>query len=100
MAKEMSLEDQRALSIMKETVKNVRNHYKIALPWRDRKPALPNNRKMAERRLVSLQSRLKRDLGLHEKCKNVIEDYIEKGYAAGVPDKEDQCVKEDKESLG
>ena len=100
MAKEMSLEDQQALSIMKETVKNVGNHYEIALPWRDGKPALPNNRKMAERRLVSLQSRLKRDSGLREKYKNVIEEYIEKSYAARVPDKENQCVKEDKESLG
>ena len=100
MAKEMSLEDQRALSIMKETVKNVGNHYEIALPWRNGKPALPNNRKMAERRLVSLQSRLKRDSGLREKYKNVMEDYIEKGYAARVPDKEGHCVKEDKESLG
>ena len=87
MAKEMSLEDQQALSIMRETVKNVGNHYKIALPWHNGKPALPNNRKMAERRLVSLQSRLKIDSGLREKYKNIIEGYIEKGYAACVPDK-------------
>ena len=100
MTKQMSLEDQQALSIMTESVKNVGSHYEIALPWRNGKPALPNNRKMAERRLVSLQSRLKRDSALREKYKNVIEDYIEKGYAACVPDKEGQCVKEEKESLG
>ena len=56
---------------MKEAVKNVGNHYKIALPWHDGKPALPNNRKMAERRLVSLQSRLKRDSGLRKSIRTL-----------------------------
>ena len=100
MAKGMSLEDQQALSIMERTVKKVENHYEISLPWRNGNPVFPNNRKMAERRLASLQRRLKRDSSLREKCKNVIEDYIEKGYATHVPEKKGQGVKDSEDSLG
>ena len=84
LAKGMSLEDQQALSILEGSVKKVDGHYEIALPWRSGKPALPNNRKMAERRLASLQTRLRKYNGVREKYRNVMDDYLENGYAAQV----------------
>ena len=56
----MSLEDKKALSIMEESLKVVDGHYQLDLPFRD-KPALPNNRKLAERRLHSLGVRFRKD---------------------------------------
>ena len=84
LAEGISLEDQRALSIFESSVKKVDGHYEIALPWLSGKPALPNNRKMAERRLASLQTRLRKDSSLREEYRNVMGDYLENGYAARV----------------
>ncbi|XP_028416927.1 uncharacterized protein LOC114541139 [Dendronephthya gigantea] len=86
LGKGMSFEDQRALNIMESSAKKVNGHYEISLPWRDGSPSFPNNRKMAEKRLISLQRRLKKDTHLKENYRNVIEGYLEKGYAAKVPE--------------
>jgi hypothetical protein len=53
LGKGMSLEDQKALNIMESSAKKVNGHYEIALPWRVGSSNFPNNRKMAERRLIS-----------------------------------------------
>ena len=81
---EMSLEDRKALSIMESSAELVDGHYQIALPWRYGVPNLPNNRRMAEQRLKSLQWHLNRDPMLPDKYWEVIEGYIEKGFASKV----------------
>lgn len=43
-----SLEDKKALQIMKETLKVVDDHFQVALPWRNNPPYLPNNKVVAE----------------------------------------------------
>ena len=78
----MSLEDKKALSIMEESLKVVDGHYQLDLPFRD-KPALPNNRILAER-LHSLGVRFRKDPDLYEKYKNGITNNVEKGYASKV----------------
>ena len=93
LGKRMSLEDHRALRIMEDSVKKVDSHYEIALPWRSGKPALPNNRTMADKRLISLQTRLRKDPDLRERYRNVIEDYIEKGYAVKVTEENQSPLK-------
>lgn len=85
-AMEMSLEDRKALSIMENSETMVEGHYQIALPWRHSAPMLPNNTQMAEKRLISLQWRLKRNPSLRDKYRRVIEDYVEKGYATKAND--------------
>jgi hypothetical protein len=94
LGKGMSLEDQKALNITESYAKKVNGHYEIALPWRVGSPNFPNNRKMAERRLISLQRRLMKDLRLKEKYRNVIEDHLEKGYAAKVPEENQKSESE------
>ena len=53
----MSVEDQKALKTMEDSVKIVSGHYQVALPWRNQPPYLPNNRIAAEQRLQLLRKR-------------------------------------------
>ena len=76
-----SLEDKKALTKMEETVTMEDGHYMIGLPWRTPKPDLPNNRTMAEGRMRLLRKRLMKDEAMREKYANVVNGYIEKGYA-------------------
>jgi hypothetical protein len=92
--KGMSLEDQKALNNMESSAKKVNGHYEIALPWRVGSPNFPNNRNSAEKRLISLQRRLTKDPRLKEKYRNVIEDHLEKGYAAKVPEENQKSESE------
>ena len=56
-----SAEDKRALEVMVTSMKRVKEHYQIALPWRGYPPCLPNNKIMAERRALLLKKRLNKE---------------------------------------
>ena len=77
----MSLEDKKALSIMEESLKVIDGHYQLDLPFRD-KPALPNNRILAERRLHSLAVRFRKDPDLYEKYKDQESQFPAQIFAA------------------
>ena len=47
--KPLSVEDQRALKIIKDTTRLIDGHYEVDLLWREDQPSLPNNRSMVER---------------------------------------------------
>ncbi|XP_072174663.1 uncharacterized protein [Diadema setosum] len=85
-----SVEDLRALKVMKESAVMVDGHYQVALPWRSFPPVLPNNRRLAEARLGYLKKRLEKNEALHEKYVDTVSDYIAKGYA-----KEVECIPSD-----
>ena len=57
----MSNEDKQALKVFEESVTKNNGHYVIGLPWRDANIDLPDNRRMAEKRLSSLKRRLLQD---------------------------------------
>ena len=84
----MSLEDKRALAVMENSATMVDGHYQVALPWREPNPYLPNNRSMAERRLLLLKKRLLQDSKLFDGYKATMENYLDKGHARRVPDHE------------
>ena len=93
----LSIEDRRAKSIMDSSVKMVGGHYEIALPWKCETPYLPDNKIMAERRLLLLKKRLKRDLRRLAKYKETRGDYLAEGHARGItakdpPSKDDAPV--------
>lgn len=44
----ISVEDKKALAVMKSSAKLVGGHYQLALPWREPMPNLPDNWIMAE----------------------------------------------------
>ena len=56
--KSMSVEDQQALKIMKETAIQIDGHYQIALPCHKKPPCLPKHRQLAESRIRLLKKRL------------------------------------------
>ena len=84
----MSVEDERALRIMEDSVKWVSGHYQLALPWRHQPPYLPNNRVAAQQRLQLLKKRFLRDQEFFASYKTAVNDYIVKGYAKRVPEEE------------
>ncbi|KAL9960110.1 hypothetical protein ACROYT_G033517 [Oculina patagonica] len=90
----MSVENKRALAVMESSAKLVDGRYQLALPWREQVPNLPNNRVLAERRLMSLKKRFLQDAKLFKKYKATIRDYVDKGHAKRVP--ENELVVEDK----
>ena len=57
----MSIEDQKALRTMEDSVKIVSGHYQVALPWRNQPPYLPNNQLAARQRLQLLRICFLRD---------------------------------------
>ena len=61
------------------------DHYVVAVPWRDDRPSLPNNRPLAEKRLESTERNLTKNPEIAESCQKVIEEYLEKKYIHRVP---------------
>ena len=80
-----SIEDTQALTIMESSVQKRDGHYEVALPWKQcKRPSLPNNRKLAERRLDCLKGKLERDSELFNNYKTKVNEYIDLGYAEQV----------------
>ena len=80
----MSQNDRQALLIMEKTAKLSNGHYEIALPWKNDPPLLINNKSQARQRLHLLKKRLLKDLALHTKYRDFMEDLINKRYARKV----------------
>lgn len=53
--KPLSVEDKRALQIIKDTTTFVDGHYEIGLLWKCDNPQLPNSRSLADKRAESLR---------------------------------------------
>ena len=84
----MSIEDQKALRAMEDSVKIVSGRYQVALPWRNQPPYLPNNQLVAEQRLQLLRICFLRNEEFFRRYKGIVNDYITKGYAHWVPHEE------------
>ena len=81
---ENSLEDEKFLTVMEETVCQKDGKYVASLPFKDSTP-LPNNRAMAERRALSLKRKLDSDEAYKEAYSEQVEKCFLKGYAEVVP---------------
>ncbi|CAM4597167.1 unnamed protein product [Leuciscus chuanchicus] len=81
----LSRDDCRFLEMVNNTVKLVNGHYSIALPLKDRKISMPNNRKIAEQRTLNLKRRFIRDSSLHKDYTAFMNNLISSGYAEIVP---------------
>ena len=68
----MSVEDQRVLLQKENSVKLVKGHYQLGLPWRHKSVNLPNNREFAMRKLCFLKERFQRDLHIFEKYRDTV----------------------------
>ena len=83
-----SVEDNKALAKIKQSLQRRDGHFQVRLPWREDPLYLPNNKVMAEQRLDLLRKRLSKDKDLHEKYCSAIQNYLTKGYAEKVPENE------------
>lgn len=79
--KSASVEDRRAEKILNDTTKLVDGHYETGLLWKVDGTQLPNNRVIAEARLKGLKRKFQRDQEFEERYRNVVQDYINRGYA-------------------
>ena len=81
---EISNEDRRFLEILDTETVKVGNHYQTPLPLKNPDVKLPNNRKVAERRLLYLKKRvMKHDIFRQQYTefkKLLIQESLEKGY--------------------
>ncbi|XP_060575097.1 uncharacterized protein LOC132732639 [Ruditapes philippinarum] len=84
----MSVEDKRALGIIESTFSRANGHYEMGLPWRQDDTKLPNNLALAHARLTYLKRILSRDNVLHEMYTKTMTDYINKGFAKEVTNKD------------
>ena len=78
---ENAREDQISHQLLKDSIQHVDGHFQLPLLWKNRNILLPNNFLMAQKRLKSLKRRLSNDPSLHEKYTEVMQSYIDQGYA-------------------
>jgi hypothetical protein len=86
----LSVNDKRVLKIWNESIKHKDGHYELAIPFKCRPPALPNNIAVAKQRLQSLKTRLSHNPELHRKYATYMKELIDKKYAE-IADKEPEC---------
>ena len=84
----LSMEDKRAVRMISQSVKLVDGHYELRLPRKSECVVLPYNRSLAEKRLLYLKGKLKKDPDLFCNYKNKIDSYVENGYARKMPDED------------
>ena len=78
---EISTEDRRFFDRMDTETKKIGKHYQLLVPFRNSAMPLPNNRKVAEKCLISLKSQFLRAPKYWSDHKLFIQDLLTKGYA-------------------
>ncbi|XP_043199019.1 uncharacterized protein LOC122368823, partial [Amphibalanus amphitrite] len=94
----LSPENVKTMKILEETTRRVGDSYEVGLPWRDEQAEMPDNHKMALKRLTSLEHSLMRKSEKAKLYSEVIEGYVDQGYARKVSSEEKQ-LKEKKRWL-
>ncbi|XP_043241191.1 uncharacterized protein LOC122391399 [Amphibalanus amphitrite] len=80
--------DIRAQATLNEMTKLRDGHYEVGLLWKEDGVKMPDNRKMAERRLQSLERSLSRDPAKAAAYEDVLMGYVTKNYARKVSPEE------------
>ena len=79
-----SQEDARAEEMLERTRKTPDGRYEVELLWKKDQPKMPDNMRMAERRLQSLEKSLSRDPAKAEAYEEALMGYVAKGHARKV----------------
>lgn len=85
---ELSHEDHQFLESVKRTTQLVNGHYCIGLPLKNKDIKMPDNRRLAEQRLTSLQRKFQRNPDFHKEYTGFMRELLEKGYATRVPEEQ------------
>jgi hypothetical protein len=83
-----SVEDKKALEILKSTTKHTGDRYETALLWKEDDVTLPNNRVVAKKQLFSLERRLVRNEELATAYRDTIESDLRNGYPKKISQEE------------
>ena len=85
---ENSFEDKKFLHMVNSSVKRKDGHYEIPLPFRQDNIRLPNNRKLAEQRALSLACKFQKDEALRKDYNGFMSDVLRKGHAERVSEEQ------------
>ena len=91
--KQMSVEDCKFMQIMDSSAKVVDGHYELPLPFRKNNLTMPNNRHLAEQRMLSLKRKFQKSSDFHKEYKTFMETVLSSGHAELVP--QNQLSKQD-----
>lgn len=80
------IEEQSALRKVEQSIWFEHSMYRVDVSWRDNEPKLPNNSKMALKRLENTVKKLFRSPAIAIAYSAIIDQYIEKGYIKKVGD--------------
>ncbi len=78
---QLSVNDLDVLGIWEHSIKIEDGHFQLDIPFKSSPPELPDNKVIAEARLLSLGRRLTKNPQLHEKYTEGISNLIKGGYA-------------------
>lgn len=76
-----SLEEERAVELLKKISRKVGERFETSLLWVDDNVTLPNNYDMVVKRHMSLERRLSKDPELAVILRKTIQEYLDKGYS-------------------
>ena len=65
---------------MKDSLKYENGRYRVAVPWKENKPDLPDTKPMALSRLRSTERNLKKNSRVAKEYQATIQAYVETGY--------------------
>ena len=82
---EVSNEDKKFKKMMNQEAVKIGRHYQTPLPFRSKEVHFPNNRRLAESRLVGIKRRILRDKQFTMHYKGFMEELLLKGYARESP---------------
>ncbi|XP_053363240.1 uncharacterized protein LOC128533064 [Clarias gariepinus] len=85
----VSQDDLKFLTQLREGIKlNESSHYEMPLPFRDKRPKLPNNKVSASHRLMCLERRLRKDKAYYNDYSKFMDDIISRGDAEKIPEEQ------------
>ncbi|XP_054272891.1 uncharacterized protein LOC128993157 [Macrosteles quadrilineatus] len=76
----LSIEEERGVSILEDTIKKTGDHYEVGLLWKNDEFNFPPSYDNALRRLNTLEKKMERNLEFNEAYTTKIDEYMEKGY--------------------
>ena len=89
----LSQDDLKFMEIVKSGIHQTEDgFYEMPLPFRDEKPALPNNLILARKRLEHLKTRFTRDQKYYTDYNKFMTDMISNGYAEEAPEENNDTV--------
>ena len=82
-----SLDDRKVLEMWDRETVFIDGHYSVPIPWKQERPCLPDNMRVALHRLHGLRRRLEKN-ELMSRYDEGVRKFLDRGYAEKVPDNE------------